>query len=150
MTPILGSHLAAGAEDRGERVERGRDEGVEGPFAALVAGEDPGVDQNLEVMGDGRLGQAERFGEVTDAGLAVFKHGDHGDQLQPGGVGQGLEQPGELGSLAGGNRLAQQRCAARIGQREGWPGPSDSGGGHLTSMHWILTGVYLCGMLIDR
>ena len=69
------------------------------------------------MVGDSWLGQAERFGEVTDAGLAVFKHGDHGDQLQPGGVGQGLEQPGEVGGLAGGDRLAQQRGAARLGQR---------------------------------
>jgi hypothetical protein len=60
-------------------------------------------------------GQAERFGEVADAGFAVFSCGHHGDQLQPGGVGQGFEQPGELGGLGGGDRLAQQWCAARIG-----------------------------------
>lgn len=98
------------------------------------------------MVGDGRLGQAERLGQVADAGLAVFPGGDHGDQPQPGGVGQGFEQPGQLGGLAGGDRLAQQRRAARVGQREGWPGPG-SGGAHLTSMHRILTSVYLYAML---
>jgi hypothetical protein len=46
--------------------------------------------------------------------------GDHGDELQPGGIGQGLELAGKLGGLAGGDRLGQQRPAARIGQRKGW------------------------------
>ena len=75
------------------------------------------------MVGDGRLGQAERSGQVADAGLAAVAGGDQGDQPQPGRVGQGLEQPGEAGGLAGGDRLAQQRRAARIGQREGWPVP---------------------------
>jgi hypothetical protein len=43
-----------------ERVHGGGDEGVVDPDAALVAGEDPGVDEDLEVAGDGRLGQAEQ------------------------------------------------------------------------------------------
>ncbi len=41
--------------------------------------------------------------------------------LTGGLIGQRLEQPGEAGGLAGGDRLAQQRRAARLGQREGWP-----------------------------
>jgi hypothetical protein len=53
-------------------------------------------------------------------------------------------------SLAGGDRLVQQRRAARIGQRKGWPVPGGGSGGHLTSMQWILTCVYLCGMIVDR
>jgi len=50
--------------------------GVVGPDAALVAGEDPGVHEDLEMVGDGRLGQAERFGQLTDASLAAFVRGD--------------------------------------------------------------------------
>ena len=66
-------------------------------------------------------GQAERFGQLADAGLAAVMRGDHGDQPQPGRVGQGLEQPGKVGGLTGGDRFAQQRCAALLGQRKGWP-----------------------------
>jgi hypothetical protein len=40
--------------------------------------------------------------------------------------------------------------AARVGQRQGWPVPSGRRCGHLTSMHWILTSVYMLGMIIDR
>ena len=87
------------------------------------------------MVGDGRLGQAERFGQLADARLAAFVRGDHGDQPQPGRVGQGLEQPGEVGGLAGGDRFAQQGRAAHISQREGRPVLDvGSGDGHLTSM----------------
>ena len=63
-------------------------------------------------MGDGGLGQAEWFGQIADAGFAAVVCGDQGNQPQAGGIGQGLEEPGQLGGLAGGNRLAQQRGAA--------------------------------------
>jgi len=70
--------------------------------------------------------------------------GDHRDQPQPGRIGQALEQPGEAGGLAGGDRLAQQPRAARLGQREGWPALDGGGSGpHLTSMQQTLTLVYL-------
>jgi hypothetical protein len=73
------------------------------------------------VAGDGGAGpgRAGRLGEVTDAGLTTFAGGDQGDQPQPGGVGQGFEQSGQLGGLDGGDRFAQKRRAARIGQQEG-------------------------------
>jgi protein-tyrosine-phosphatase len=48
---------------------------VIGPHAALVAGQDPGVDQDLKVVGDGGLGQPERVGEFADAGLAALVGG---------------------------------------------------------------------------
>jgi arsenite methyltransferase len=137
---------ACGAEDGGEGVHGGRDEGVVGPDAALVAGEDPGVDEDFEVVGNGGLGQAEGFGEVADAGFAVFMGADHRDQSEPRRVGQGFEQPGELVGLAGGDRLAQQRGAAFVGQRECGPVLDvDGSGGHFTSMRQTLTSVYLRG-----
>lgn len=67
-------------EHRGQRAQGRGDQGVVGPDAALVAGEDSGLDEDLEVVGDGRLGQAERLGQVADAGLAAFTCADQGDQ----------------------------------------------------------------------
>jgi hypothetical protein len=55
------------AEDGAQGLERIRDQRVVGPYAALVAGQDPGLDQDLEVVRDGGLGQAERLSQVTDA-----------------------------------------------------------------------------------
>jgi len=43
---------------------------VVGPLASLVADEDPGVDQNFEMVRDSRLSQAERVGQFADACLA--------------------------------------------------------------------------------
>ena len=64
---------------------------VVGPHPSLVAGEDPGVHEDLEVVRDGRLGKAEGFGQVADAGLAAFARGNHRDEAQPCGVGQRLQ-----------------------------------------------------------
>ena len=49
-----------------------RNEGAVGPDAALVAGEDPRVDQDLQVVGDGRLGEAKGFGQLADAGRHAY------------------------------------------------------------------------------
>ena len=40
---------------------------------------------------------------------------------EPISAGQGLEHASEVGCLAGGDRLAQERRAALVGQREWWP-----------------------------
>ena len=42
-----------------------------GPAAALLPVDEAGLEKHLEVVADGRLAQAERFGEVADARLAV-------------------------------------------------------------------------------
>src|SRR5215472_16380301 len=84
------------------------DERVVSPDAALVSGEDPGVDEDLEVVGQGRLGQPSgSVSSHTQASALVC--GDHRHELQPDRIGQCLEQPGEAGGLAEGDRLAQQR-----------------------------------------
>ena len=44
------------AEDGAQGLERIRDQRVVGPHAALVAGQDSGLDQDLQVVGDGGLG----------------------------------------------------------------------------------------------
>ena len=139
-----GPELVA-AEDGGQCFERVGAQGVIGPYPALVAGEDTGVHQDLEVVGDGGLGQAEGFGQVADAGFAAVVGGDHGDQAEPGGVGQGFERPRQVGGLTRGERLPHQRRAAFIGEREGWPAFEGDGSVHLTSMPKTLTGVYFSG-----
>ncbi|AOT03888.1 hypothetical protein ASPU41_11725 [Arthrobacter sp. U41] len=53
-----------------------------------------GVDQDLEVVGHGGLPQVQRFGEVADAGLPAVGALDDGDQPQPVGIGQRLEDQG--------------------------------------------------------
>jgi hypothetical protein len=118
---------------------------VPGPHPALVAAEDPGVDQDLQVVGDGRLGQAERLGQLAHARLAALVRGDHRDQPQPGRIGQRLEDAGQVGSLCLGERLVQQRGAAVIGERPGNPAGGDGGCGHPPSMPKTLTGVYFPG-----
>lgn len=54
-----GRALAGGAEYGRDRVQGPGDQGVVGPDASLVAGEDARVGQDLEVVRDGRLAQTE-------------------------------------------------------------------------------------------
>jgi len=68
---------------------------VVGPAAALLAGDEPGVDELFEVVGDRGLGQADRVGQVADAGFAVGVCGDQGQQSDPGRVTECLEDVGE-------------------------------------------------------
>ncbi len=98
-------------------------------------------------MRDRRLGQAERLGELADAGLAVPMRGDHGHQAQPGRIGQRLELVRQVGGLAGRERLAQQRREASLPAVDNWklgaiPG-TQCRDTHLTSMQQALTSVYL-------
>ena len=71
-----------GAEDISEGVERTGDEGEVRPHPAFIAGQQTGVDQHLQVMGHGWLGQSEGFCEVADAGLAAVAVADHAEQTQ--------------------------------------------------------------------
>ena len=135
--------LVRRGEEGGEGVHGGGDEGVVGPDAALVPGEDPGLDEDLEMMRDRRLGEAERLRQVADARLAALVRGDHRDQPQPGRVGQRLERAGQAGRLVGGYRLPQQGGAALIGQQAERRGRlGDNGIAHLISMRQVLTVVY--------
>jgi hypothetical protein len=87
-------------------VEGVRDEAVVGPLAALLAGEDAGIDEHLQVVGDSGLGQADRLDEVANAGLLIIVSGDQGDQPEPGRVGDGFERGGEGVGLSWGHDLA--------------------------------------------
>jgi DNA helicase IV len=97
QSPISATALAADGRQGAPGPEKVRDvvegsghDSVVSPFAALLTGEDAGVDQDLQVVGDGRLGQANGIDEVADAGLLVLVGGDEGYQPQAGGVGDGL------------------------------------------------------------
>jgi len=64
-------------------------------------------------VGDGWLGQAERLGQVTDAGFTTVVRGDHRHQPKPHRIGEGLEDPGQVSRLADSEWLAQQGRAAQ-------------------------------------
>ena len=64
----LGFLLAEDVAQRGEGL--GHDAEV-GPAAALLALDEAGVEEHLEVVADGRLAEAERLGQVADARLAA-------------------------------------------------------------------------------
>lgn len=93
-------------------VEGVRDKPVVGPLAALLAGEDAGFDEDLEVVGDGGLGEADGLDEVADACLLIVVGSDEGDEPQPGRVGDGFERPGEGVGLGRGHDFADHWRAA--------------------------------------
>src|SRR5579859_2196054 len=91
-----------------QRAEAGEGLGagaVEDPDPALVALEQAGVVQHLEVMADRRLGQVERAGQVADAGLAPGVARDQRHQAQPHRVGKRLQQGSDEAGLLGRERL---------------------------------------------
>lgn len=78
-----------------ERFQLVRDHGVPGPQAALLASEDAGCHQDLEMVTDGRLTEVEGFRQVSHAGFPVSTGLDHGEKLEPGRVGQCFQHRGE-------------------------------------------------------
>src|SRR6478752_3034355 len=89
----------AGCQRAGERFERLRHHGVVGPFAALFAGDQAGVDEQFHVMRHRRLRQADRRRQVADARLAGVGCRDHRQQAHPRRITECFEQVGQpLGS----------------------------------------------------
>ena len=66
-----------------------------GPAALLLAREQAGVDELLHVVADGGLTDAERLGEIACADRLATLSGDVGEEPEPRGVGQRLEQGGD-------------------------------------------------------
>ena len=90
-----------------------------GPGAALLALEQPGLDEHLEVVRHRGLGQPDEGGEVADAGLAGLRGADRAEQLQAHRVGHGLEQGrAGLGRLAA-SAHRRRRCRSRPARRDG-------------------------------
>src|SRR5918993_3853036 len=89
--------LAGPGERPGQLGQPGGHRPVVRPRAALLPGHQTGVEEHLEVVADRRLAQAERLGEVADAGLAAVVRLDQAQQPPPRGVGDRLEHGRELG-----------------------------------------------------
>ena len=87
------------SSDRGESAGDGGKgavhEAVVGPLAALLAGDEAGVDELAHVVGDSGLGQPDRLDEVADAGAVVAGGRDEGEQLDARGVAESLEDAGQ-------------------------------------------------------
>ena len=75
---------------------------VTGPtLRVALLGDQAGVLQHLEVLGDGLDGHVVRCGELADRGVTDRQPSD---QVAAGGVGQGGEDPGQLVIDHGGSR----------------------------------------------
>src|SRR5664279_4805139 len=57
------------ADHDGKRCECSGNRAVVDPHAALVAADQPGLEQDAQVVADGRLGQSERLGQLAHTGL---------------------------------------------------------------------------------
>src|SRR6478735_8779821 len=88
-------------DDSAESVERAVGEAEVREAAALLALEEPGIGEQLEVVGDRRLLEAERLGEVADADRLAPCLREHVEDLDAVAVGERLEE-----------RRAGDRCAA--------------------------------------
>ncbi len=117
MTQPAHGALRRSAEDVSQRGERLGHDAVVGPAAAALALDEAGVEEHLEVVADGRLAEAERLGEVADAGLAVGLGLDQAQQPQPRGVGDRLQRLRELVGFLLVERPLQERRAGRGGDR---------------------------------
>jgi protein-tyrosine-phosphatase len=65
----------------------------------LLAGNEPSIEKDFEVVADGRLGEAQRGSEMTDAGFVVGLGLQEAQEAQAGVVGEDLEDSGELACL---------------------------------------------------
>ena len=75
---------------------------------------DSGIDEDLQVVGDGRLAETDGFGEIADARFLLLVRGDEGDQAQPSRIGYCLEDAREILSVIEAQRRDGQRRAAVV------------------------------------
>ena len=69
--------------------------------------------QQRQVVADGGLTQAERFGEMAVAGLTHF--GNEIEDAHPGGIGEGFEGRGGLSGVFGAEAGAEKGGTAFVG-----------------------------------
>ena len=93
--------------------ERFRSDAEVGPASALLAFDEAGVEQDLEVMADGRLREPERNSEVADTGFAVWLRLDEAEQPQAGRLGEHLEQSREALRVGLADLVREERGAVR-------------------------------------
>ena len=103
------------AECHPERGEAFGDDAIPNPQRSLLAGDESGVDEDLHVVADGRLGAPGWLDEVAGAGLTVGRRGDHGEQAEPGGISERSEGAGEGFGLVGVEDVGADRRAAELG-----------------------------------
>jgi hypothetical protein len=119
-------YLRQRAQGFAERHQGAGNDPVVSPLAALLAGDEPGLDELLHVVGNGRLGQADRGSEVADAGFAAIGRRDQGQQPDPVPVAQRAEDTGDpLGGrlverTAGQGGAAHGEVVVYEGQNGAW------------------------------
>ena len=114
-------HADDAAEQRAQVGERVAADAVVDPDAALLAVEQAGLVQHLEVVADRRLGQVEGVVEVADARLAAVVGGDQREQPQPDRVGERLEQRRDRARPAprvSGSRDQRRAAGDRLDRRQ--------------------------------
>jgi MFS family permease len=95
-------------------------ESVVDPGRPLLALQQTGLVEDLEVVADGRLGESERFDEVACAGLTVGARAQEAQHLESGGVGDGLQGSAEaLGLVAVEWAVSREGRAAVVGPVRG-------------------------------
>ena len=62
------------------------------PAGASFAFDEPGPEQDPQVMTDGRLGKTQRIGQVADAGLLGRLRVDQAENTQATGIGQDAQK----------------------------------------------------------
>lgn len=134
------------AQGVGQGVQRGLRDPVVRPLPALLAGDQPGFDQLLEVVGHRRLGQPDRVGQIAHARLGVGVRGDQRQQAYPGRVTECLEHPRQPLRRVDGEDPAGDRAAAAAVKRvaEDWiveEREGRGGCGHEPSLPRALTDV---------
>ena len=102
-------HAGHAAEQGAQVGQRLGAHAVVDPDAALAPVEQADLVEHLEVVADRRLREVEGVVQVADAGLLVGVRRHEGEQPQPDGVGQRLEQRRDPGRLVGAQRLLEQR-----------------------------------------
>jgi arsenate reductase (thioredoxin) len=103
------SPLAENAADGCQRL--GPDAEV-GPVAALLAFDEAGLEEDLEVMANGRLGEPKWSGEVADARFAVRLRLDEAEQAKASWLGEDLEQGCEALRIRLSDLVLEERRAA--------------------------------------
>lgn len=112
--------VSADLQDAAESGERFRPDLVEDAPTVPDAVQQAGIDQFLQVVGDGRLANSHPGREVTDCDRDAAACGDLGEDAQAGGVGESGEQPGVPGRFIRGQWAGPEAAAvgAEVGVRE--------------------------------
>lgn len=103
----------------------------------MLASDEAGVGELLEVVGDRRIAEADWLDDVADARIGVLVVSDQAHQPDPGGIGQGLEDPASW--LATASRPRQLgRPRRRCSYRSGLAGGDESAGEGVSDVSGVI------------